>query len=279
MERRTNPLALLIALLLATLVPPAAPASGTAEAPRTSTFAYEGVVRVQVLNAEVYAIEITGSAGEDLSAEVRAPADSKVGIEHRRSGGTVMIRAYRRERLFGGLGSTQGQYLLVLRVPRDCELEIRTATGSISVSDVRGPKELETDTGSIDLKGCDGETAATTQTGSHSYTSVRGDIAAKADTGGIALSQVEGALSVETNTGRIEGTGLRLTGHSSFSADTGSIVLELDQSLDDFSFELRSDTGKIVVGETEARGRLVLGGGRIRLKAETDTGGVRIQGR
>lgn len=272
-------MAALVVMLLAALLPAVASASGTSDEPRASSFSYDRVVRVQVLDAQVYTVQITGSPGQDLSAEVRAPANSKVGIEHRRSGGTVLIRAYRKERPFAWPGSSVGPHVLVLRVPADCELEIRTATGSITVADVQGPKALETTTGSIDLRRCDGETAATTQTGSHSYTSVRGDVAARASTGSISLSQVEGALSVETNTGRIEGTGLFLTGHSSFTADTGSIVLELDQSLEDFSFELRSDTGKINVGHTEARGRLVLSGGRIRLRAETDTGGVRIQGR
>ena len=190
----------------------------------------------------------------------------------------MMIRAYRKDSLFGWIGGP-GNHRLVLRVPHACDLEIATATGSISVTGVQGPKKLATDTGSIALTDCEGPTASNTGTGGHTYSSVRGDIAAKANTGGIKLDRVEGALAVRTDTGRIEGYALRLTDPSTFAADTGSISLELDQSLDVFSFELRSDTGRILVGDTEARGRLVLGGGRIRLKAETDTGGIRIQGR
>lgn len=191
----------------------------------------------------------------------------------------MMIRAYRTERPSGWIGALPGGHRLVLRVPSRCELEVTTTTGSISVAGVAGPKKLAADTGSIAVRESPGPIAATTTTGSHAYSSVKGDVAARANTGGVRLDAVQGALSVTTHTGRIEGTGLVLTDDSSFEADTGSISLELDQTLDSFSFQLRSDTGRILVGDTEARGRLALGGGRTRLRAETDTGGIRIQGK
>jgi hypothetical protein len=269
---------LLLGLFLSILAPRLASASGAADQVRTNNFSYDGVARVQVLNAEIYSIEVSGTSEQGLTAEVRAPSDTRVGIEHRRSGDTVMIRSFRTSRLFGWLGPEAGTHRLILRVPRSCELEITTATGSITVADVSGAKKLQSDTGSITLRGCEGNTVATTETGSQTYSALRGDLSARVETGSINLTDVEGAMSVETATGGIQAISLRLTDDSSFTAQTGSITLELTQSLEDFSFQLRSDTGSIVVGGTQARGRLVVGGGRIRLQAETDTGGVRIQG-
>jgi hypothetical protein len=268
--------AAVLVLVLSLLAPGSLAASGTGEA-RVDTFSYEGVARVQVLDGQIFSVEVLGVAGGTFEAEVHEPSGSRVGIEHRRSGDTVMIRTYRKRSLFG-IDSAMGSHRLVLKVPRSCELEIATGTGHITVAGVDGLKKLEAGTGPIALERCSGDTVGTTGTGSQRYSDVRGDLAVQTGTGGVSLAQVEGAAEIETATGSIEATGLRLTGDSSFSADTGSITLALAQSLEEITFQLRSDTGKIVVGESEARGRLVVAGGPIRLEAQTQTGGIRIEG-
>ncbi len=260
------------------LAPALALASGNGEKMRVDTFTYDGVARVEVQNAEIYTIDVTGSPGRELYAEVRAPANTRVGIEHRRIGDTVTIRAYRKGGLFNWFRWSAGPHNLVLRVPRGSELDLRTDTGSISVAEVDGAKYLETDTGRIDLRGSSGDAETKTDTGSHTYTDMVGDLSARTGTGSITLVNVEGALDVGTDTGRIEGREVLLAGDSSFSTDTGSINLELDQRTEGMSFDLRTDTGTLAVGDLEARGKLVTGVGSPRVRAETDTGSIRILG-
>jgi hypothetical protein len=266
-------------ILLATLLAPGlVQASGASDESRTESFSYDRVARVQVLGVEIYSVQVTGVSGQGFEGEVIAPPDARYGIEHRRSGDTVQIRAYRKGLFLDWLGAGSGTYRLVLRVPASCELEIATATGSITVSGVSGPKKLETGTGSIAVRDSDGDVLGTSGTGSQVYAGVSGDIAAKAGTGSVTLEGVRGTISAETSTGTIQGKALRLVSDSSFTAHTGSVTLDLAQSLDDFSFQLRTDTGSIKVGDAEARGRLVIGAGKIKLQAETDTGSVRISG-
>jgi hypothetical protein len=259
------------------LMPALALASGGSEKARVDTFSYEGVGRVEVQNAEIYSIAVTGVPGSELNAEVRAPEHTRVGIEHRRVGGTVFIRAYRKGGFlwFGGSG---GPHNLVLRIPDSAELDLRTNTGSIEVAQVEGTKYLETDTGRIDLRGSSGDAETKTNTGSHTYTDMVGDLVARSGTGSIHLVNVRGTMDLGTKTGSIEGREVFLTHDSSFSTNTGSIRLELDQRTARMGFDLRTDTGSLSVDDLTARGKLVTGEGSPQVRAETDTGSIHIQG-
>ena len=250
-------------------------AGGAAESELLHSFRYDGVEAVEILDGAIYSVQVTGGAGSALEAQVYAPRGTSVGVEHRRTGSTVQLRTYRRGRLFGSPG---GRHEIVLRVPRDCALSIRTATGSVAVSDVNGGKSLRTDTGAIELRDSQGNVVAESNTGAHSYEGIRGNLDARTDTGSVTIVGLTGALHVSTDTGRIEAGDVRLTGDCSLESDTGSIQVELDQRLEEFRFDVRSDTGSIAVGATSARGRLLTGEGALSFTARSDTGSITISG-
>ncbi|MBW2092016.1 MAG: DUF4097 family beta strand repeat protein, partial [Deltaproteobacteria bacterium] len=65
---------------------------------------------------------------------------------------------------------------------------------------------------------------------------------------------------------------LKITEDSSFRATSGKIDLDFINDMDEFTFDLRSSSGRIEIGSTKAKGKLLIGNGSIRIHGKTSSG-------
>jgi DUF4097 and DUF4098 domain-containing protein YvlB len=130
-----------------------------------------------------------------------------------------------------------------IMVPREFDLDISTAGGSISVDDLEGKIDLHTSGGSITVGRIEGPVNARTSGGSIRVTKARGDVDVHTSGGSITIGKTSGSLDAETSGGSItldgvdgdtyvhtSGGGLKLkdlAGNVQGSTSGGSIYAEL----------------------------------------------------
>jgi hypothetical protein len=232
-------------------------------------FEYAGIDTLRVENASIFSIEIAGINTDRVTGEIVNPSENRLVVTHNRLGSTLTVRVERRRTFFG---SFSGEHRLIFKVPKRIELDLESSTGSIEIDDCRGRKRLHTSTGSVTVRGSAGDINSHSSTGRQMFENTEGDIRADSSTGSISLRDVKGSLDLHSSTGTHEGWGITITGDSSFRTSTGSIRLDFENDLSDFTFDLDTSTGRLRVGETEARKTLQFGNGRIRIHGRSSTG-------
>ena len=111
------------------------------------------------------------------------------------------------------------------------------------------------------------------QFGKQVYDGIKGDIFAHSSSGNLNITDHEGGLNLESSSGKQTGRDIRITKDSSFRTRSGKIDFDFINNIDDFTFDLSSSSGKIKVGSTNAKGRVVTGNGKILLEGRSSSGG------
>ncbi len=173
------------------------------------------------------------------------------------------------------------------------DIDLRCSSGSLKVENIKGNISLKASSGSIKATGLMGNTIAKTSSGSlridnlngnlEAKTSsggltltgrIDGDVYARTSSGGIRLDRIKGSLDLQTSSGSIKGDYVELTGDSNFEATSGSINLNLENSLDNMSFNIRSSSGGIKVGDRRAEDHLTIRNGGLSVTARTSSGSI-----
>lgn len=142
-------------------------------------------------------------------------------------------------------------------------VDVRTGSGGVSATKVRGPVEAETGSGEITLAEIGGEVRARTGSGGVSVSQVDGPVDANAGSGEIVLSEIGGRVGVETGSGGISGRGLR--GQDVVAkAESGGVELEL---VSPQTVEVSTHSGGI---------ELTVPGDRYRVDTDSGSGGVDV---
>ncbi|MEE8440719.1 MAG: DUF4097 family beta strand repeat-containing protein [Spirochaetia bacterium] len=266
-------------------------------------FKYDGIREIEIV-AATFAVDIQGTRSRSISLEVRNAPDN-LQVLHSRSRDRLEIWV---ERKFSLLGRPhRGE--LVLFVPRDAELRIRTSTGKVNIRNITGDRlsvdtttghitleeitaamrvetstgaveildsagrfDIRSTTGRIELQRTTGDVVAESSTGRHSYREIIGDLVARSTTGRIEIDGMQGTLDLRTSTGAQDGRGIVLTGDSSFESSTGRITMDFDGRVEQLEFDLRSTTGSLRVGREESQRRLFLGGTGFTIRGKSSTG-------
>ncbi len=289
--------AILIPLVLAAAL---SFALGTGEG---GDFEYDGIREIEIV-AGTFAVDVQGTRGRTTSLEVRNES-SNFEVLHARSGDRLEIWV---ERKFSLLNRPHRGELLLL-VPGDAELQIRTSTGrvdvrnitseqlsvdtttgritleeisasmyvetstgAIEILDSAGRFDITSTTGEIELRRATGDVVAESSTGHHSYQDLIGDLVARSTTGRIEIDGMQGTLDLRTSTGGQDGRGIVLTGDSSFESSTGRIKMDFAGSVEQLEFDLRSTTGSLRVGREESQRQLYLGGTGFTIRGKSSTG-------
>ncbi len=226
------------ALLAALTISCAAFGSGASE---DDSFSYPGIDTVSV-NAEFLNVEVSGDEGSDVSVSSDLPSDSLL-----ESRGYKLLHEVEGSRLKVWLEkdwpfarSTEGT--LLVQCPRDIRLKMETVSGRITVERMEsGNCALRTVSGGIRLR------------------DIRGALSAASVSGRISLDAAEGRVTVKTVSGAIQGHALLIEEDSSFSTISGNIDIRLDTPLERLRFDLRSLSGRIVVGTVRAERGLRMG--------------------
>lgn len=149
-----------------------------------------------------------------------------------------------------------------ITVPKQYNLDLNTAGGSISVDDLTGEARVKTSGGSLSLGRIEGPVNANTSGGSIELREAKGNIVAHTSGGSINVGQVSGDVDVETSGGSIDvdgasgnlrahtsGGGVSLRGlHGRVDAGTsgGSVDAEILEQITE-PCELSSSGGGIMV--------------------------------
>jgi DUF4097 and DUF4098 domain-containing protein YvlB len=177
---------------------------------------------------------------------------------------------------------------VVLRVPKEADLEVHTGDGSIEVQPVTGRVSLSTGDGSITADGLQGETTLHTGDGSIRATGLSGRL--KADTGDGSM-HVRGrfdVLDLRTGDGGIDAAaeaGSKVEAAWSLRSGDGSITLRVPDGLG-AELDAQSGDGSISVDKPvtvsgtirEHAVRGTLGPGGLPLQIYTGDGSIRLTG-
>jgi hypothetical protein len=175
---------------------------------------------------------------------------------------------------------------VVLRVPKQADLDVHTGDGSIEVQPVSGHLDLSTGDGSITADGLQGEIRLHTGDGSIRVTGLGGRLQADTGDGSMKVRGRFDVLDLRTGDGGMEAEvepGSKVEAAWSLRSGDGAITLRLPQ---DLGAELDAHTGEgsivlekpvTVTGEisrSTVRGKLGPGGAPLRV--QTGDGSIRL---
>ena len=197
-------------------------------------FEYDGIREIEIA-AGTFAVDAQGTRGRTTSLEVRNDSDN-FRVLHTRSGDRLEIWVERKFSFFDR--SHRGE--LVLLVPRDTDLRIRTSTGSVDIRNITSDRlsvdtttgditleeistsmsvetstgaveildsagrfDIKSTTGEIELLRATGDVVAESSTGDHSYHDLIGDLLARSTTGRIEIDGMQGTLDLRTSTAKV----------------------------------------------------------------------------
>jgi len=189
-------------------------------------------------------------------------------VEERQTGDAVEIEVRYPHHDFV-IGWRSGRVDVIIQMPRQGKVNLRTGDGKIDVAELKGEMDLHTGDGSINLDGVDGKLRATTGDG-HIQANGRFDE--------LALKTGDGHVDVRAKNGSSLATGWRLeTGDGSVSLEVpGDLAADVDLHTSDGHIDLDVPVqaeGRI--RQNEIRGKLNGGGSLLTIR--TGDGSIHLR--
>jgi len=231
------------------------------------TISVQGPVRLELANA-AGDIRITGASDGKvhIHGEVRVSsfpfgdatkrlAELTTNPPIEQSGGTVRVG-----RELGSLGRAMISY--VIEVPRESEVTTTVASGSQTVTGIRGPLKMEaasgairaekidkgvqltTASGDIEVDGVGDDVRVSSASGSVNIATTKGDVRVNALAGGIIVKQPGGRVDVDTASGRIEVQGA--TSDVRAHAASGQIMVQGNPGANNY-WDLKTASGSVKI--------------------------------
>jgi DUF4097 and DUF4098 domain-containing protein YvlB len=177
-------------------------AQAVAGSPLVLSLSDSGGMSIESWDGKDYAITVCKAAGGSSESKAQQALDQ--------------VSASLDGRRFTAHGPVKGDWLvyLIVKAPKDAEMELSTENGGIDLAGVSGKISVKTDNGPISLKKCASDIRATTENGPISLSGGSGNFKLKAENGPISVSLPgggwEGAgLEARTENGPLE---LKLSG-------------------------------------------------------------------
>jgi hypothetical protein len=241
----------------------------------------DGSVRVEVGSGSQVEAQVTTEGWKIGSGEVTV-TESQTGDRV-----VIDVRLPRRWPTFDRRGRRSVK--LVVRVPSESDLDIRTGDGSVDVAPISGRVTVSTGDGSIAAEGLRGEIRLHTGDGSIRATGLDGRLRADTGDGRMNVGGRFESLDLRTGDGRIEAeveSGSKVSTAWSLSSGDGGITLRIPEDLG-AELDARAGDGRVVVdvpvsvtgraSRSAIRGTLADGGGPLRM--HTGDGSIRLQRR
>ncbi len=278
---------------------------------REEKFTFSGINKL-VVEGSFFSVDVAGHSEDTIEAQIIIP-DSiiKDGIEVLHKQVNSELTFWVEKKFLSGIKIPFGESPeMAFKVPHECQIEIRNSSGDVIVEGFRAKEtKIQTSSGDMEVKGCstdlelssssgeimirdchgnknlrassgdiavlnsDGDLKVKTSSGEQEYEGIKGDIFASSSSGDFSLINHEGGLNLESSSGRQSGRSIRITKDSSFQTSSGKIDFDFVNEIEDFNFDLTSSSGKIEVGSTKAKGRVVIGNGTILIKGKSSSGG------
>jgi DUF4097 and DUF4098 domain-containing protein YvlB len=261
-------------------------------------------VKAIEVDAKCLEIEVVGTQADSLILEGAKIADN-VAVKSLKKGATlnVWVEMDGPSLPFDCVGK------ILLMVPGDVALRLKTTSGEIKASDVRGrgifaqsatgsidlerctsavvaksvsghievdssegKKSLETVSGRISVDASAGDMYAASVSGTVEFDNIDGSIEAKSVSGSIEIDGQRGAVSLKSVSGALDGNNITARDSCLFETKSGSIDIDFTNPLDEFRFELKSLSGSLSAGEMSGKKSLSVGKGKILVKGESLSG-------
>jgi DUF4097 and DUF4098 domain-containing protein YvlB len=236
----------------------------------------DGSVRVETHDAAEVLAQVTTRGWSIGPGEVT--------ITESQSGDRVQLEVRLSNRWGWNIGERSIE--VVLKVPREADLDVKTGDGAVDVQPVSGRLSISTGDGAIKAEGLQGEIRLHTGDGAIRASGLSGRLSAETGDGRMSVQGRFEALDLSTGDGGIDvelEPGSKVATAWSLSSGDGGITLRVP---DDFGAELDAHTGdgRIVlekpvsvsgqVSSTKVRG--ALGAGGQPLKIHTGDGSIRV---
>ncbi|MGQ1890098.1 DUF4097 family beta strand repeat-containing protein [Thermophagus sp. OGC60D27] len=174
-------------------------------------------------------------------------------------------------------------------------LMVQTVSGDTKIEKVKGAFTGQSTSGNFNLKMMEGRCNVGTTSGDVSgesllnggefratsgnilMTGMRGNLLAKTVSGDVRLSDVTGSVELWTTSGDQRGQKMMILKTGSFNSVSGDILMDLENSLDDLSFRMKSQSGDIVAGESKGEKSLLIEKGNVWIKAASTSGDLLFQ--
>jgi hypothetical protein len=111
-----------------------------------------------------------------------------------------------------------------IEVPHDTEISTQVASGSLNISNVRGPVKCDSASGSINVNGIDRQTVLATLSGSIEADNIGDDLRASSASGSVTVSKIKGDIRISALSGgtQIIGPGGRVDANTA----SGSVEVQ-----------------------------------------------------
>ncbi len=169
-----------------------------------------------VLEADRGSIEVTSASGDQVAIEVlrKVTGESRAGaesvlknheVQFAQDGDTVRVHAEMNSGWISGW-SGKGRNLQVrflISVPKQFNVDLKTAGGSIKVADLTGHARSRTSGGSLNFGQIEGPIVGRTAGGSINVAGCKGDVDIRTSGGSIHLGEIDGNITAQTSGGSL----------------------------------------------------------------------------
>ncbi|MFB6318248.1 DUF4097 family beta strand repeat-containing protein [Saccharicrinis sp. FJH54] len=224
----------------------------------------------------------------NLSGHLKLEVPKYIRVKVNNSSGSITARNLKNDKL--GLTSSSGS---IHAEGLQGKMHVSASSGSISLSGIEGELDVTTSSGSIKLYDAEGDISARSSSGSQVFENIEGKIRTNASSGSLRFNDIEGMISAVTSSGSIRvsefegglnltsssgsqsGQNVELKSDSEFHSVSGSITMNLKNSADDFTFDLKATSGSLKAFESSGSKTLKTGNGDIKIRGSSSSGSQR----
>ena len=133
---------------------------------------------------------------------------------------------------------------------------INVGSGDVGVFNHQGEVQADSGSGRIEMQGTRGAASLKSSSGAIHVRSMEGLLEAEVSSGNVELENVSSLGKIKASSGNITGESVGLSPTSNFVSSSGSIFIRTFSNLQDFNFDLLTNSGNVKVGNNSANGAL-----------------------
>lgn len=160
------------------------------------------------LRADAGDLTLSGTDAQEVSIHVTAEGNERMlkrfDVSSSLDGNKVTLRGRMENSFLNWFGDNSLDIRYDVRVPKNFNLTIRTAGGSIDVRNIAGTVDGETSGGGLEVEGVSGSIRLSTSGGDVKVRNLSGTISLETSGGGINGENISGPLTVKTSGGNID---------------------------------------------------------------------------
>jgi DUF4097 and DUF4098 domain-containing protein YvlB len=134
----------------------------------------------------------------------------------------------------------------MLTVPEDTEIDFSTASGNLTLTELKGEFSAETASGDIEVESCSGIFGFSTASGDIDIGNSEGIFEISVASGEIGFEECRGEFELSSASGGIDAYGITIGETSSFSTASGKVDVVLSET-SEHNLHLSSASGRVIL--------------------------------